>query len=79
MAKTIVDVFNNIFEYKNEDIILIINDDKIPWFYGKQIAKILGYTNTNLAIINHVDNINKTTYDKIKEFSKTRYNLQIIV
>lgn len=36
-----------------------INDD--PWFVGKDVAEVLGYTNTPKAIRDHVDDEDKLT------------------
>jgi prophage antirepressor-like protein len=73
---TIVDVFNYVFKYKNEDVIIIIDDEKIPWFYRKQITNMLGYSNTTVASSYYTEDINMTTYDKIKDYAKKKYNLQ---
>ena len=35
--------------------------DEEPWFVGKDVASILGYTNTAKAIRDHVDNEDKLT------------------
>ena len=39
--------------------------DDIPWFRGKEIATILGYTNTKKAIIDHVDEEDKKKMDEV--------------
>lgn len=36
-----------------------------PYFKASEVAKVLGYKNTNKAIINHVDNDDKITYNKL--------------
>lgn len=40
------------------EIKVIIRNDE-PWFVGREIATILGYTNTNDAINSHVDSLDK--------------------
>ena len=49
-----------VFNFKNQQVdIIIINGE--PHFIGKQVATILGYSNTNDAIIKHVDADDKLT------------------
>ena len=55
---------NNIITKTNDmfgelKIVMIDND---PWFVGKDVAEVLGYSNASKAVINHVDE-----EDKIKE------------
>ncbi|MDR0604849.1 MAG: hypothetical protein LBG80_11150 [Bacteroidales bacterium] len=40
----------------------IVMINKEPWFVGKDVAKILGYTNTDQAIRQHVDDEDKTIF-----------------
>lgn len=48
------------FNFENEKVrTLIINDE--PFFVGKDVAVILGYSDTNQAIRNHVDDEDKLT------------------
>ena len=42
-----------IFTYDNTNIRTITTEDGTPLFCGKDIASILGYTNTNKAIQDH--------------------------
>ena len=42
---------------------IIINNE--PWFVGKDVAKILGYSNTSKAVINHVDQEDKQFLNKL--------------
>lgn len=47
------------FNFENNQVrTLLINDE--PWFVGKDVAEILGYTNPRKAIIDHVDEEDKT-------------------
>ena len=50
-------------KYANEDLeielTLFIDDKQNVWFRGKDIAKILGYSNTRKAMWNHVDSDDK--------------------
>lgn len=39
----------------------VIMQDGEPWFVGKDVAEILGYTNTPKAIRDHIDNEDKLT------------------
>lgn len=47
-----------IFSFKNNEIRSILIDDE-PWFVGKDVACILGYSNPQKAIRDHVDNDDK--------------------
>lgn len=53
--------------FKNEEFgqvrALIIKDD--PWFVGKDIAEVLGYSNSRKAIIDHVDEEDKLLNDGV--------------
>lgn len=53
----------NLEIFKNEEFgevrTLILDDE--PWFVGKDVASILGYTNTAKAIRDHVDSEDKLT------------------
>lgn len=62
-------------EYNGNEIIVVIDEDNILWFYGKQIAKILEYKDPRRTI-NDIDNNFKTQYDNIKYYSKYKYNIQ---
>lgn len=45
-------VFNN-----NEfGDVRVVEVDNEPWFVGKDVAEILGYSNPRKALIDHVDN-----------------------
>ena len=71
-----VDIYNGIINYKGSKIVIVIDQNNTPWFFAKQIAKILKYKNTNSIINKLVDNINKILYESIKEYSKYKYNVQ---
>lgn len=48
------------FFFGNEEVrALVIND--VPWFVGKDVAEILGYSNTRDALKKHVDEEDKTS------------------
>lgn len=43
--------------FKNEEFeVRTVEGDGEPWFVGKDVAAILGYTNTRKALTDHVDN-----------------------
>ena len=48
--------------FNNEEFgeIRTVTIDGEPWFVGKDVAEILGYSNTRKAIADHVDNEDKT-------------------
>ena len=45
--------------YKNDDLGIelksFIDKQQIIWFRGKEVAEILGYSNTKKAVLTHVD------------------------
>ncbi len=52
---------NNLTIFNNEEFgeIRTLKIDDEPWFIGKDVAKALGYSNTQKAILNHVDDEDK--------------------
>ena len=49
-----------IFNFENSDVRThVINDE--PWFVGKDVAEVLGYSNTRDALNKHVDDEDKNT------------------
>ena len=73
---SLIDVYNGIIKYNNKDIVIVIDENIMIWFYAKQITDIFKYKNSNNIIKKFIDVTNKTTYDNIKEFSKYKYNIQ---
>ena len=49
-----------IFDYEGLTV-HTINIDGEAWFVGKDVAMVLGYSNTNDALIKHVDEEDKLT------------------
>ena len=46
------------FNFSGQDVrIITINDE--PWFVGKDVADILGYSNSRKALSDHVDDEDK--------------------
>ncbi len=52
------------FNFNNRSISCIVVDGN-PWFQAKEVATILAYTNTNKAIIDHVDEEDKKRREDI--------------
>jgi len=75
-SQTLVDLYNGILKYNDKDVVIVIDNDNQIWFYGRQVAKILNYKDTNDAIRKKVFPENKLIYEHIKEFSKYKYNIQ---
>lgn len=57
---------NNIQIFKNKQFgeVRVIEQNGEPWFVGKDVAEILGYSDTNKAVAMHVDNEDKKLNDK---------------
>lgn len=68
-----VQVFNNV---KFGDVRVIMQYEQ-PWFVGKDVASVLGYTNTRKALLDHVDNEDKNTV-AIRDGNKGNPNQVII-
>lgn len=68
-----VQVFNNV---KFGDVRVIMQYEQ-PWFVGKDVASVLGYTNTRKALLDHVDNEDKNTVT-IRDGNKGNPNQVII-
>ena len=53
---------NDIKIFNNEEFgdIRTVTIDGEPWFVGKDVAEILGYSNTRKALLDHVDEDDKT-------------------
>lgn len=49
-----------IFDNKEFGQVRTVTIDGEPWFVGKDVAKILGYSNTRKALVDHVDEEDKT-------------------
>ncbi len=68
---------NQITLFQNEEFgkIRIISIDGQPWFVGKDVAEILGYSDTNQAIRNHVDKEDKL----IRNFNGSGQNRNMLI
>ncbi|MFM7984270.1 MAG: BRO family protein [Candidatus Fonsibacter sp.] len=54
------------FNFNNKPIACIVVNGN-PWFEAREVATIIGYTNTTQAIIKSVNNEDNQTYAKILE------------
>jgi prophage antirepressor-like protein len=50
-----------IFEHEDFGKVRVVEIGGGPWFVGKEVAAILGYSNTRDALLNHVDIRDKNT------------------
>jgi prophage antirepressor-like protein len=72
---TLIDLYNGLIKYNDNDIVIVIDNMNLIWFYGRQIAKILGYKRTQ-EIISRLDPSNKKPYGDLKYYSQYKYNVQ---
>jgi prophage antirepressor-like protein len=72
---TLIDLYNGLLKYDNNDIVIVIDENNSIWFYGRQVAQILQYKSTN-EIILRLDGNNKKAYRDIKSYSHYKYNIQ---
>lgn len=56
-SKTYIQIFNNV----QFGQVRVITKDGEPWFVGKDIAEVLGYSNSRDALITHVDEEDRNT------------------
>lgn len=58
--------------FKNDDFgeIRTATIDMEPWFVGKDVAKILGYTNPSKALSDHVDNEDKLNNESLSSLGQ---------
>ncbi|WP_052233095.1 phage antirepressor [Terrisporobacter othiniensis] len=68
--KTIENNQNTLSVFNNQEFgeIRTLNIDNEPWFVGKDVATVLGYSNTRKALIDHIDSEDKgvTKCDTLK-------------
>ena len=55
-----------IFENEQFGKVRILEIENEPYFVGKDVAEILGYTNTRKALIDHVDEEDKTSNETLR-------------
>ena len=68
---------NEIFNFHGQEVrTMTINDE--PWFVGKDVADILGYTNSRKAIFDHVDEEDKSDGVTIRDTMGRNQNPIII-
>lgn len=70
MSSTLIDIFNNVLKYNNEEIIFIVDDKNVPWFSAINVANVLEYNNTRKTIIKNVVGQDRTSFDNLKKFIK---------
>jgi prophage antirepressor-like protein len=68
MADTMFNLFDKIFKYKGKTCPVIIDNDNVPWFSGKDIATFLEYENTTQAVRGNVWDIDKKPFGELYQF-----------
>jgi len=61
-------ILKNIFNYGNSNVDIIIDDNKIPYFAGSELATLLEYGNPANAVSGNVDLVDKKLYSELSEF-----------
>ena len=56
-----------IFKYENNDVRTVEMNGE-PWFVGKDVAVILGYTNPSKALTDHVDDEDKLNNETLSSY-----------
>ena len=62
-----------IFEHEDFGKVRVIEKDGQPWFIGKDIAGVLGYSNVSKAVVTHVD-----SEDRITDMVPTAQNGKLV-
>lgn len=52
------------FDFRGATVRVLADEHGEPWFVGKDVAQVLGYSDTNKAVAMHVDNEDKKLNDK---------------
>jgi prophage antirepressor-like protein len=68
MTDSLFSLYDQIFTYKGREVPIIVDNDNMPWFSAIEIAEILKYGNTQAAIINNVDDIDKKQFIELRQF-----------
>ncbi|XWV25360.1 putative Bro-N domain-containing protein [Tupanvirus deep ocean] len=55
-------IISKTFTYEEADVFVILDQDKKPWYKGKDIATVLEYKNTKDALCKHVDKKYKMSF-----------------
>ncbi len=59
---------NKVFRFgEEENKVRVFGTSEEPWFYGKDVTGLLGYTNTGKAIRTHVKEKHKVSYGVLTE------------
>lgn len=58
-----------VFNYEGASV-RVIDRDGEPWFVGKDVAEILGYSNPSKALIDHVDEEDKLNNDSLSSLGQ---------
>lgn len=66
------------FNFNNAPLRTLADGNGDPWFVGKDVATILGYTNPRKAIIDHVDDEDKTDGVTIRDSIGREQNPTVI-
>lgn len=68
---TLIDLFNGILKYGKDEIMVIIDNNNMPWFLANTVVKILGYIKRDQAVRDNTKIIDRKRFDKLKIFAKT--------
>lgn len=54
-----------VYEFKNSPVHILTDDNGEPWFVGKDVCDVLGYTNASKALQDHVSSEDKLNNDSL--------------
>lgn len=66
------------FNFNNAPLRTLTDENGDPWFVGKDVATILGYTNPRKALIDHIDDEDKTDGVTIRDSIGREQNPTVI-
>ncbi len=65
----LIDVFNNLLKYNEQEIFIVVDKNNQIWFKLKDILKLLGYKNLKKALYSSfIDDKNKKKYSSLKVY-----------
>ena len=74
IMNTVIDIYNKILLYNNNEINFIIDINNIIWFKSKSIIKILEYKSIKDTVRDNINKENKIQFKNIKRMNQNKNN-----
>ena len=73
---TLIDIHDNIIICNGIEIIIIMDDNNMPWFLASEITKLLlSFENTKEVIINNINDKYKKTLNELHFFLQNKFRM----